>query len=165
MSTLVDVHDEKGLEQFTWVIYDGVLPSGNLPELQGQHKWAQIFEGTYHLMYRGYRNSEHCPPCTSTSFDATQTARRATLQHRHAPLSRVAPPPRTARIPALQSTVNVLPTAASSYSAERATAAFLDHYSDEDSEEEDGPFHQFHAHRIQLGSPRKEAEAPPHQLV
>ena len=63
---------------------------------------------------------------------------------------------------ALRSTVNMLPRAASSYSAERATAASLDHCCDE---EEDGPFHQFHAHRVQLGCPRKEAEVPPCQVV
>ena len=36
-------------------------------------------------------------------------------------------------------------------------AASLDHHS---NEEEDGPFYQFHARRVQLASPRKEAEAP-----
>ena len=38
----------------------------------------------------------------------------------------------------------------------------MDHCS---NEEEDGPFHQFHAHRVQLGSPKKEAEVPPCQVV
>ena len=108
-------------------------------------------------MYRGNRDSEHCPPCTSMSFDATQAARRATLQHRHAPPSRAMLVPRTPRILTLWSTVNVLPRAASSSSAEGTVAASLDHHSDE---EEDGPFHQFHTHRVQLGSPRKEAETP-----
>ena len=53
--------------------------------------------------------------------------------------------------------VNVPPRAAFSYSNQGATAASLDYYSED---EEDGSFHQFHAHRGQLGSPRKEREAP-----
>ena len=118
--------------------------------------------GTYRLMYRSNRDSEHCLPCTSMSFDATQAAKRAVLQHRHAPLLRATPPSGTPRTPALQSTVNMLPRAASSYSAEGSVAASLDHHS---YEEEDGPFHQFHAHRVELGSPGKEAEAPLHQVV
>ena len=117
-STLADVHDKKGLKWFTWAIYDGMLLPGDLLELQGQHDWVEIIAGTYCLMYRGNRDSEHCPPCTSTSFDVTQAARRATLQHGPAPPSRAMPPPRTPRTPYLRSTVNVPPRAASSYSAE-----------------------------------------------
>ena len=41
-------------------------------------------------------------------------------------------------------------------------AASLDHHSEEEG---DGSFHQFHAHRVQLVSPRKEAETPLHQVV
>ena len=40
VSTLVDVHDEKGLEQLTWATYDGVLLHGDLPQLQDQYDWA-----------------------------------------------------------------------------------------------------------------------------
>ena len=40
VSTLVDVHDEKGLERLIWAVYDGVLLPGDLPELQGQHDWV-----------------------------------------------------------------------------------------------------------------------------
>ena len=38
--TWVDVHDEKGLEQLAWAIYDGVILPGDFPELQGEHDWA-----------------------------------------------------------------------------------------------------------------------------
>ena len=45
------------------------------------------------------------------------------------------------------------PRAALLSSAEGAMAASLDYY----EEEEDGSFHQFHAHQVQLASPRREA--------
>ena len=56
--------------------------------------------------------------------------------------------------------MNVLPRAASSYQG--ATTASLDHCG---NEEEDGYFHLFHAHKVQLGTPRKEAGTPLHQVV
>ena len=84
------------------------------------------------------------------------------LQQGHAPPSRATPPSGTSRTPALQSTVNVLPRTASSHSVQGAAAASLNHCS---NEEEDGLIHQFHTHRVQLVSPRKEAEAPPCQGV
>ena len=58
--------------------------------------------------------------------------------------------------------VNVPPRAVSYLSAQGAVDASLDHYNEE---EEDGPFHQFHTCRVQLGSPRKEAEVPSCQVV
>ena len=58
--------------------------------------------------------------------------------------------------------VNVLPRTATSSSAEGAVAASLDHHGEE---ENDGPLHQFHTCRVQLGSARKEAEMPLHQVV
>ena len=139
-----------------WAIYDGLLLPGDLPELQGQHDWAQIIAGTYYLVYRGNQDSEHYPLCTSVSFDATQAARRAALEHGHAPPSRATPPSRTPRTPTLHSTVNVLPRAASSYSAEGAMAASLDHHSDDD---EDGPFSSMPA-EFSLGVPGKKQKQP-----
>ena len=64
--------------------------------------------------------------------------------------------------PTLQFTVNMPPRAASSHLVEGAMAASWDHH---DDEEEDGPFHQFHACRAQLASPGKEAEGLLHQMV
>ena len=147
VSSLVDVHDEKGLERLTWAVYDGVLLPGDLLELHGQHNWVQIIMGTYRLVYRGNRDSEHCPLCTSMSFDAIQAAKRAVLQHRHTSLLRATPPPGTPRIPALQST----------YSAKGSMAASLDHRG---YEEEDGPFHQFDTHRVELGSLGRKQKHP-----
>ena len=60
-STMVDVDDEKGLKQLTWAIYDGVFLPGDPPQLQGQHDWAQIMAGTYHLMFWGEYNFDHFP--------------------------------------------------------------------------------------------------------
>ena len=59
---MVDVDDEKGLEWLTWAIYDGVLLPRDPPQLQGQHAWARIIAGTYHLVFRGRSDFEHCPP-------------------------------------------------------------------------------------------------------
>ena len=76
MSTLVDVDDEKGLEWLTWTVYDGMLLPWDPLELEGQHDWVWIIMVTYHLMFRGDSNFDHCSPYTATSFDATQIARR-----------------------------------------------------------------------------------------
>ena len=54
------------------------------------------------------------------------------------------------------------PRAASSLSTQGTVAASLDHYGEEEG---NGPFHQFHTCRVQLGSPRKEGEAAPYQVV
>ena len=70
------------------------------------------------------------------------------------------PSPQACRAPTLQSAVNVLPRAASSSSAEGATAVSLDYY---EEDEEDGSFHQFHACWVKLASPRR--EAPLHWVV
>ena len=56
----------------------------------------------------------------------------------------------------------MLPRVASSSSAKGAAAASLDYYGEG---EEDGSFHQFHAHQVQLGSSRKESKAPPCWVV
>ena len=60
--TVVDVDDEKALKQLVWAIYDGVLLPGHPPQLWGQHDWAQIMAGTYHLVFWAKHNSDHCPP-------------------------------------------------------------------------------------------------------
>ena len=152
----MDVDNEKGLEQLTWAIYDGVLLPGDHPELQGQNDWVQIIAGTYCLLFRGDSDFDHYPPCTTTSFDATQAARRATQQHGHTLLSRAMPLPRAPRAPALQSTVNV-PCRPASSSAEGAVAASLDHHGEE---EEDGPFHQFHTTEFSFGVPERKQKFP-----
>ena len=94
-------YDEKGLKRLAWAVCDGVLLPSDLPELQGQHDWARIIAGTYCLMFRGNSDFDHCLPCTSTSFDATQAAKMAKLQHRHSPPSRAMPPPRAPKAPTL----------------------------------------------------------------
>ena len=101
-------------------------------------------------------------PCTTTSFDAKQATKKAVQQCWPTQPSTAAPSPRACRAPALLSQVNVPPRKASSSSAKGATATSLDYYGED---EEDGSFHQFHACRVQLGSPREEREAPPHQVV
>ena len=88
--------------------------------------------------------------------------RKATWHQGPTQPSAAAPSPRACRAPALQSVVNVLPKEASLSSAKGAAATCLD-YCGEDKE--DGSFHQFHTHQIQLGSPRKETEAPLCQVV
>ena len=72
------------------------------------------------------------------------------------------PSPRAHRALTLQSAMNMPPRAASSSSAKGAAAASVDYYGED---EEDGSFHQFHTCRVQLGSPRKEREVPPCQVV
>ena len=61
VSTMVDVDDKKGLEWFAWAIYDGVLLLGDPQQLQGQHDWAQIMAGTYHQVFWGEHDFDHCP--------------------------------------------------------------------------------------------------------
>ena len=114
VSTLLDVHGEKGLEQLTWAVYDGVLLTGDLPELQGQHNWVQIITGTNHLMYRGNRDSEHWPhaPPHHLMLHRLQEGPHYNTGTLHTL------PPGTPRTPALWSTVNVPPRSTSFYSAE-----------------------------------------------
>ena len=131
---------------------------GDPPLLRGQHDWAWIIAGTYRLVFRGRSNFDHCPLCTTASFDAKQAAWQCRATHPPA----AAPSPRAHRAFALQSAVNVLPRAASLSSAKGATATSLDYYGED---EEDGSFQQFHVWQVQLGSPRKEGEAPLHWVV
>ena len=73
---MVDVNDETGLEQLAWAIYDGVLLPGDPPQLQGEHDWAQIMVGTYHLVFQGEYDYDHCLLCTVASFSVKQAMGR-----------------------------------------------------------------------------------------
>ena len=85
-----------------------------------------------------------------------QAARKAKQQCGCTQPSAAAPLPRARRVPAVRSTVNMPPRAASSSSVKRAVAASLDCY-----DEEEGSFHQFHAHQVQPGeSKRGEGSTP-----
>ena len=75
-SSMVDVDDQKGLERLTWAIYDGVLLPSSPLQLQGRHDWVRIIVGTYHLVFWGEYNYDHCPPCNAASFNAKQAMRR-----------------------------------------------------------------------------------------
>ena len=76
-STMVDVDDEKGLKWLAWAIYDSVLLPRDPLQLQGQHDWVQIMAGTYCLVFWGEYDFDHCPLCTTASFDAKQAATKA----------------------------------------------------------------------------------------
>ena len=76
MSTMVDVDDEKVLEQLAWAIDDGVLLPTDPPQLEGRHDWAWIIAGTYHLVFWGEYDYDHCPLCTVASFNANQATGR-----------------------------------------------------------------------------------------
>ena len=138
-STMVDVNVELLLEQLAWAIYDGVLELGHLPPLMGQHDLSQIMVGAYHLIYRGGWSKNHCPSCTMSSFSAMQTSRHARRWRGMSPLQMSTPQP---WIPLVQTAISVMPRSTSSYSAEGATAAALDHV---EEEEEEISFHEFHA--------------------
>ena len=100
-STMVDANAETGLKQLTWVIYDGVLLPRDPRQLQGQHDWLQIMAGTYHLMFQGEHDFDHCLPCTTASFDAKQATRKAKWQCGHTQPSAATPLPRACRVPAM----------------------------------------------------------------
>ena len=82
-STMVDVNDEMGLKLLAWAIYDVVLLPGNPLQLLGEHNWAWIMAGTYHLVFWGEYDYDHCPPCTVAPFNMKQVMGRTKQQCGH----------------------------------------------------------------------------------
>ena len=80
-STMMDVHDEVYLECLVWVVYDGTLLPGDAPMLSGSQDLSHVLAGTYKHIYQEARDSNHCPLCTTASFDCQQRG-RATRQCR-----------------------------------------------------------------------------------
>ena len=139
----VNLNDVNGLKHLAWAVYNGVCMPGDLPALTGHHNWECIVMGTtLHLIFRGATNKEHCEPSMVASLNAKQATKLVQQQGLPRPKqrrSRATPTTETQRTPTVQSVVNVLLQAASSYSMGGVQATSLDF--DEDTDDENS-FHE-----------------------
>ena len=69
---LLNVNGIPHLERLTWVVYDGMLMVGPLPELSGDCPWCTVLAGLHQHIYRGHEDVTHCLPQTLGSLDCQE---------------------------------------------------------------------------------------------